>query len=65
MGRSNCVFAFMRRLPALAAVLGLNFSLGGCDNSPNPKGSEKTNTMFIAFQERSPRRLSSASASPW
>jgi ABC-type transport system substrate-binding protein len=31
--------------------------LGGCDNSPNPKGSESTNTLFIAFQERSPRHL--------
>src|SRR5258708_25646656 len=31
--------------------------LAGCDNSPNPKGSEATNTLFIAFQERSPRHL--------
>ena len=31
--------------------------LGGCDSSPNPKGSEATNTLFIAFQERSPRHL--------
>jgi len=36
----------------LAAIV-----LLGCDNSPNPKGSEATNTMFIAFQERSPRHL--------
>ncbi len=31
--------------------------VAGCDNSPNPKGSEATNTMFIAFLERSPRYL--------
>src|SRR5258707_11934317 len=31
--------------------------LAGCDNSPNPRGSESTNTLFIAFQERSPRHL--------
>ena len=39
-------------------VLGIVAALiAGCDNSPNPKGSEATNTMFIAFQERSPRHL--------
>jgi ABC-type transport system substrate-binding protein len=39
-------------------VLGIATALlAGCDNSPNPKGSEATNTMFIAFQERSPRHL--------
>ena len=39
-----------------AAVLAVA-ALVACDNSPNPKGSEATNTMFIAFQERSPRHL--------
>lgn len=29
--------------------------LVGCDNSPHPKGSESTNTLYMAFQERSPR----------
>jgi len=38
-------------------VLGIAALVAGCDNSPNPKGSEATNTMFIAFQERSPRHL--------
>jgi ABC-type transport system substrate-binding protein len=38
-------------------MLGIAATLVGCDNSPNPKGSEATNTMFIAFQERSPRHL--------
>ena len=39
-------------LTAILATL-----LAGCNNSPNPKGSEATNTLFIAFQERSPRHL--------
>jgi len=40
----------------LAALLASAW-LAGCDNSPNPKGSEATNTLFIAFQERSPHHL--------
>ena len=31
--------------------------LAGCDNSPHPPGSAATNTLFMAFQERSPRYL--------
>ncbi len=31
--------------------------LAGCNNSPNPTGSDSTNTLFVAFQERSPRHL--------
>ena len=31
--------------------------LAGCDNNPHPRGSERTNTLFTAFQERSPRYL--------
>ncbi len=27
----------------------------GCDNSPHPKGSESGNTLFMPYQERSPR----------
>ncbi|MEO5697167.1 MAG: ABC transporter substrate-binding protein [Burkholderiaceae bacterium] len=38
-------------------LIGLALLLAGCDNSPNPKGSEATNTLFVAFQERSPRHL--------
>ena len=41
----------------LAALLMASALLGGCDNSPLPKGSELTNTMFTAYQERSPRYL--------
>ena len=45
-----------REWPVLVA-LGLATLLAGCDNSPNPLGSESTNTLFVAFQERSPRHL--------
>ncbi|WP_322467609.1 ABC transporter substrate-binding protein [Azohydromonas lata] len=38
---------------ALAASLGL----GGCDNSPYPRGTAESNTLLNAFQERSPRTL--------
>jgi ABC-type transport system substrate-binding protein len=31
--------------------------MAGCDNSPNPKGSEASNTFFVAVQERTPRHL--------
>ncbi len=39
-------------LPLLAAAL-----LAGCNSSPYPVGAEKTNTLFTAFQERSPKYL--------
>jgi ABC-type transport system substrate-binding protein len=32
-------------------------SLVACNNSPHPAGAAATNTMFTAFQERSPRTL--------
>ncbi|CAN5546512.1 ABC transporter substrate-binding protein [soil metagenome] len=41
----------------LAAAMLLASLLVGCNNSPNPTGSEKTNTLFTAFSERSPRYL--------
>lgn len=46
--------ALSRMLLLMGAFLAL---LAGCDNSPNPAGSEATNTLFVAFQERSPRHL--------
>ncbi|HZT54876.1 MAG TPA: peptide ABC transporter substrate-binding protein, partial [Burkholderiaceae bacterium] len=47
------------RRRALGCVLAAAVALGlaACDNSPNPKGSAATNTLFVAFQERSPRHL--------
>jgi len=41
----------------LGFLLGALALVAGCDNSPNPKGSESSNTLFVAFQERSPRHL--------
>lgn len=41
----------------LLALMALTALLTGCNNSPNPEGSESTNTLFAAFQERSPRHL--------
>src|SRR6476469_1915262 len=43
------------RIAALA-VVAFAF-LAGCNNSPQPDGAEKTNTLFSAFSERSPRYL--------
>ena len=39
-------------IAAVAAAL-----LTACNNSPNPAGSAASNTLFAAFQERSPRHL--------
>ncbi|MEY4563224.1 MAG: hypothetical protein RLZZ618_2501 [Pseudomonadota bacterium] len=50
-----------RLLAAVIVVAGLAMLLAGCDsrvlNSPNPKDSGAGNTLFMAFQERSPRYL--------
>ena len=45
-----------RFLPILVALIGL----GACSrvtNNPHPAGSERTNTFFTGFQERSPKYL--------
>ena len=39
----------------LAATLGLALTLSACNNSPQADGVEKSNTLFSAFAERSPR----------
>ncbi len=46
----------LQRLVAVSLAL-LAVLVAGCDSSPNPKGSESTNTLFVGFQERSPRHL--------
>ena len=51
------VFAALLRALASFFVLAVAPLLVACDNSPNPKGSASTNTLFAAFQERSPRHL--------
>ncbi len=40
----------------------LLLALGACNNSPHPAGSERENTLFTAFDERSPRYLDPTSA---
>ncbi len=44
---------------ALWAVVTL---LAGCDNSPYPQGAAQTNTLYTAFNERSPRYLDPVSS---
>jgi ABC-type transport system substrate-binding protein len=36
--------------------------LGGCNNSPYPRGAERENTLYMAFTERSPRYLDPTSS---
>lgn len=49
-----------------AALRGLFFlfllALGACNNSPHPAGAEGENTLFTAFDERSPRYLDPTSS---
>ena len=45
---------------ALVCLIGLG--LAGCDNSPYPKGSAESNTLYTAFNERSPRYLDPTSS---
>ncbi|MGE5336917.1 MAG: ABC transporter substrate-binding protein [Gemmatimonadota bacterium] len=57
---------------ALAALLPLLAGIAGCSevvNNPNPRGSEKTNTLFVSFGER-PKYLDPVSSysnneTPW
>ncbi|TAN54227.1 MAG: peptide ABC transporter substrate-binding protein [Betaproteobacteria bacterium] len=54
--------AWRRRFAGTALVLAL---VGGCaevSNSPHPRGAEKTNTLFTAFTERSPKYLDPTSS---
>ena len=48
----------MRLLLSLLLLL----ALAACNNSPHPLGSEKENTLFMAFTERSPRYLDPTSS---
>ena len=57
-GQQGVSLAKHRRLREIVGfMLGALVFVAGCDNSPNPKGSESSNTLFVAFQERSPRHL--------
>jgi len=62
LARSGCA-----ALAALGCVLALGAAplLTGCSevsNNPHPFGSEKTNTMFVPFRERSPKYLDPTSS---
>jgi len=46
----------IRRL-AFGLASGLALLAAGCYNSPHPFGAERENTLFYAFEERSPRYL--------
>src|SRR5256885_13989609 len=46
-----------RSMAAAVTALALGALLLGCNNSPQPHDLEKTNTLFSAFTERSPRYL--------
>ena len=48
------VTGWVRRL---GAAFGILAGLAACNNSPQADGAEKTNTLFSAFSERSPRYL--------
>lgn len=41
----------------LIALMLVALLTAGCNNSPYPAGAERENTLFYAFQERSPRHL--------
>jgi ABC-type transport system substrate-binding protein len=54
----------MARIRLAVALLAL-FTVAGCGrvtNSPHPRGAEKTNTIFTAFTERSPKYLDPTSS---
>ena len=47
------------------AALVISVALSGCNevsNNPHPLGSEKTNTIFVPFRERSPKYLDPTSS---
>ncbi|HSW05601.1 ABC transporter substrate-binding protein [Aquabacterium sp.] len=48
--------SLIRRL-ALGLAVFTALIAAGCNNSPHPFGAERTNTLFYAFEERSPRYL--------
>ena len=44
-----------------AALLGM-LTIAGCNNSPYPDGSAQANTLYTAFNQRSPRYLDPTSS---
>jgi ABC-type transport system substrate-binding protein len=51
--------------PAIGILLAAGLGLTGCGevlNNPHPPGSERTNTMFVPFRDRSPKYLDPTSS---
>ncbi len=46
----------------LAGLVAMLLVLGGCHNNPYPVGAERENTLYTAFNERSPRYLDPTSS---
>jgi len=55
---SAVAFATLIALPAATALTGCS----GISNNPHPSGSERTNTLFVPFTERSPKYLDPTSS---
>ena len=49
----------LMRLIVMALLL---LGMSACNNSPHPRGAEKENTLYMAFEERSPRYLDPTSS---
>ena len=63
MQRMSRVFSrWTQGLAGSALVLGLVSTLVGCNNSPYPEGAAEQNTIYTAFNERSPRYLDPTSS---
>ena len=61
----NWLLAFGQGLRGQVRLLMLGLlalSLQGCDNSPHPEGAAESNTLYTAFNERSPRYLDPTSS---
>ena len=56
--------SWLSRLGAgrLCVALGLALSVAACNNSPYPVGAADSNTLYTAFNERSPRYLDPTSS---
>ncbi|MFZ2298363.1 MAG: peptide ABC transporter substrate-binding protein, partial [Aquabacterium sp.] len=46
----------------VCVALGLALSVAACNNSPYPVGAADSNTLYTAFNERSPRYLDPTSS---
>ena len=64
-GNAGRMFRAVQAAIGCPMVLAAGLALTACSevsNNPHPLGSEKTNTMFVPFRERSPKYLDPASS---